>query len=168
MTTGVRVGWQDVVNRLTQQDKDCPKQKFALVGYSQGAVVMHYAAKSIPEALFPKIVALVMYGDPITGPPQGPAAVPEFPAALQTKLLMNCAEGDRVSYPFTLLYVLKSDSDVCLNRSAIRVGNVSFRILPTSDSHGWTRLSILLAWHSRERLFLPSSLVLVPEPTTKM
>jgi cutinase len=105
MTAGVRVGWQDVVSRLTQQDKACPQQKFALVGYSQGAVVMHYAAKSIPEALFPKIIALAMYGDPITGPPQGPVAVPEFPAALKTKLLMNCAEGDRVSIFRLIVYI---------------------------------------------------------------
>jgi len=58
-------GIVDVVARLTQQDKDCPNTKFAIVGYSQGAGVMHGADSSIPKTIRPKIVAAVMFGDPL-------------------------------------------------------------------------------------------------------
>jgi cutinase len=94
MIAGIRVGITDVVARLEKQDKLCPEQKFALVGYSQGAALMHNAAPKISEALQKKIVALVMYGDPDLK--NGPTAKP-FPAALQAKLLENCAENDMVS-----------------------------------------------------------------------
>ena len=82
-----------MVNRLVGQSTACPQQTFVLVGYSQGAGVMHSAAKDIPVSLYPKIKALVMFGDPnlrlgILGD--------EFPAALRSKVLQNCARGDSV------------------------------------------------------------------------
>jgi cutinase len=78
----------------------CPAQKFVLVGYSQGADVMHNAAAKIPAALHPRIVAAVMFGDPgNTGPaaksPLG-GTVPVFPKALADRLMENCAKGDPV------------------------------------------------------------------------
>jgi hypothetical protein len=57
-------GVKDVVARLTQLDKECPDTKFAIVGYSQGAAVMHGADSSIPKSIRPKILAAVMFGDP--------------------------------------------------------------------------------------------------------
>jgi cutinase len=80
---------------LTEQSSACPKQKFALVGYSQGAIVMRSAAPKLPEALHSKIVALVMFGDP------GLRAMGRgFPADLQAKLYENCGPGDPVCYAF--------------------------------------------------------------------
>jgi hypothetical protein len=38
--------------------------KYAIVGYSQGAGVMHSADRSIPVSVRPKILAAVMFGDP--------------------------------------------------------------------------------------------------------
>lgn len=80
-----------MVNRLVSQSELCPDQTFALVGYSQGAGVMHSAADKVPKELFPKIKALAMFGDP------GERLGREFPAELQGKVLQNCAEGDPVS-----------------------------------------------------------------------
>ena len=57
------LGSQDVINHLVAQSSKCPNQKYALVGYSQGAGVIHEAMKTIDASLYPKIVALVMFGD---------------------------------------------------------------------------------------------------------
>lgn len=51
------------------------------------------AADDIPEALYPKIKALVMFGH------SGERFGRGFPEGLQEKVLMNCAEGDPVSIP---------------------------------------------------------------------
>lgn len=59
------VGQTDVVNRLKKMDKECPDMKFALVGYSQGAMVMHQADPNIPADIRKKIVAAAMFGDPV-------------------------------------------------------------------------------------------------------
>jgi len=90
----VPTGVEDVVNRLTKQSTACPNQKFALVGYSQGAMVMHSAAPKIPESVLPKILALVMFGDPALR--RGAAT---FPGGLGSRLLEQCAPADPVCSP---------------------------------------------------------------------
>lgn len=111
------IGADDVANRLSKQAAACPDQKFVLVGYSQGAAVMRAAAsKRIAKELYPKIIALVMYGDggfkgnsPSTFSDLGPLFTGgsaskgspmeifgTFPDALEEKLLQNCAPGDPV------------------------------------------------------------------------
>lgn len=52
---------------------------------------MHSAAGKIPKDLFPKIKALVMFGDP------SERLGRQFPSELQGKVLQNCADGDPVS-----------------------------------------------------------------------
>jgi cutinase len=89
--SGVSTGARDVVSRLQNRDRSCPKSKFALVGYSQGAAVMHSAAKNSPSAIQNKILAVVMYGDP------GLKSGQVFPPKLQSKLLENCEVRDSVS-----------------------------------------------------------------------
>jgi cutinase len=97
---GVRAGVIDVVNRIKSQSAACPNQKFALIGYSQGASLMHNAAPKIPADLYPKIVALVMFGDPEL---RKGATGMKFPGDLPTKLLENCAENDMVRHIAHLL-----------------------------------------------------------------
>ncbi|KAF2420536.1 alpha/beta-hydrolase [Tothia fuscella] len=102
-TTSRDLGRDDVVKHLTEQSKACPEQKFVMVGYSQGGDVMHNALASpkLDQAIFEKIVALVMFGDPGN---KGPAAKsplncdpePPFPSALLPKLKENCEAGDPV------------------------------------------------------------------------
>lgn len=96
--TGGIQGRRDVFNRLTRQSALCPNQKFALVGYSQGASVMHSAADEIPTSLYPRILALAMFGDPELRTSLGD----RFPAALEAKLLESCAIRDPVSFAFML------------------------------------------------------------------
>jgi cutinase len=94
VTTGVK----DVVDRLTSQSQACPEQKFALVGYSQGAMVMHAAAPKIPQDVVPKIAAFVMFGDPLLRRGSG-----KFPGSMAEKTYENCAPGDMVcASPFNI------------------------------------------------------------------
>jgi len=94
------LGSADVVKHLTEQTKKCPKQKFSLIGYSQGGDVMHGAAVQLPASIFPSIVALVLFGDPgnrganVRSPLGG--MVPAFPAELEKKVKQNCEKGDPV------------------------------------------------------------------------
>jgi cutinase len=105
------IGVDDAVNRLNKQNKECPDQKFAIVGYSQGAGVMHDAVNIIQrpdtaklknrpkldESVVPKILAAVMFGDPGFKGTMGPTGFsPPFSAALMPKLKQNCAYGDPV------------------------------------------------------------------------
>jgi cutinase len=91
MNGGSGEGATDVVRRLQEQAAACPQEKFALVGYSQGASVMHQAAAHIPAAIQERVVAMVMFGDP------GLKSASKFPALLQGRTLENCAVGDYVS-----------------------------------------------------------------------
>lgn len=91
--TGGRQGISDIVNRLTAQNKACPNQTFSLVGYSQGASIMHKASAQIPTAIYPKIKSIVMFGDPNLR--LGRLGDP-FPTALRSKVLQNCAVNDPV------------------------------------------------------------------------
>lgn len=85
-------GRDDVVKRLEAQSAACPQQKFALVGYSQGAMVMRMAAPKIPAAIHSKILALEMFGDPgLRG-----GRLSSFPGDLNSRLYENCAKGDPV------------------------------------------------------------------------
>jgi hypothetical protein len=89
---GVKAGASDVVARLTSQDTACPKQLYALVGYSQGAGAMNSAAKNIPaEIASAKIKALVMFGDPSQKSAQ------KFTPTLMAKLFENCEACDMVT-----------------------------------------------------------------------
>jgi cutinase len=76
-----------------EQNVACPNQKFALVGYSQGARVMRAASVKLDPKLYPKVVALVMFGD------RGMRElnITQFPPELQAKLFENCAPKDPVS-----------------------------------------------------------------------
>jgi predicted esterase len=45
---GADIGITDIVNRVTNKAKECPNQKFALVGYSQGGMVVTSGIAKIP------------------------------------------------------------------------------------------------------------------------
>lgn len=109
------MGMDDVIVRLNTQSKACPDQKFALVGYSQGAGVIHgvfgptgpiIAGLANPRpvldtSVIAKIVAVALFGDPGFKGTAGPSGttVPKFPAAIQEILIENCAPGDPVCDP---------------------------------------------------------------------
>lgn len=106
-------GATDVINRLNSQSKECPDQKFAIAGYSQGAGVMHLALGpsdvKMPYITEPKpildksarakIIAAVMFGDPGFKGTEGPLGVtsPVFADDILKVTRQNCAPGDPVS-----------------------------------------------------------------------
>jgi hypothetical protein len=81
-------GANDVKARLAAQSKECPDEKFALVGYSQGGMVVESSLSGIPAELQSKVVAVVTYG---AGDGSG------IYKAFKEKTLSNCAPGDFVS-----------------------------------------------------------------------
>lgn len=89
--TGMRTGAADVIKRLTSQITACPKQRFALVGYSQGSGVMAYAAPKIPaEVQEKKIIALLGFGDP------SQRNESSYTPELRKKMYENCEACDMV------------------------------------------------------------------------
>jgi cutinase len=115
MSVSAPTGTDDAIIRLNKQHAECPNQKFALVGYSQGASVMHgiFAEKLAPypgsaperqklsQDVIPSILALVMFGDPgFKNTGIGPLGTqPKFPPALFERLRENCAPRDPVCDP---------------------------------------------------------------------
>lgn len=75
----VQQGNRDLVNHVTAQASTCPKQRFILVGYSQGANVVDNSigvtsvgaaeggpiVATIPAAAEPRVVAVLLFGNPI-------------------------------------------------------------------------------------------------------
>jgi len=117
-----KIGAEDVIARLRKQHKECPTQKFAVVGYSQGSMVMRRAlgdAKQVGESAYKQIVAGAMFGGPKGGqsfggkggapkgsptaggtPPARPKMVsPKFDMGLEEKVRWNCAKGDPACTP---------------------------------------------------------------------
>jgi cutinase len=86
---GADIGINDVVTRVTSQAKACPNQKFALVGYSQGGMVVSSAAPKIPTDLRQKVVAIALYG----------AGTGIGTADIKQKMIANCAPGDMCGKP---------------------------------------------------------------------
>jgi cutinase len=105
---GADIGITDVVNRVTTKDKECPKQKFALVGYSQGGMVVTAAMAKIPPNLREKVVAMVLYG---AGTGAAAKAGGPSPADdIKAKTLANCAPGDMVNFQSTPKKILILES----------------------------------------------------------
>jgi pimeloyl-ACP methyl ester carboxylesterase len=99
---GADIGITDIVNRVTTKSKECPTQKFALVGYSQGGMVVSSAFPKIPADIRPKVVAMVLYGagtgaGGVFGGKGGSSAVSPGDDIKQ-KTLANCAPGDMVNF----------------------------------------------------------------------
>jgi cutinase len=102
------VGNWDLVRHIKNQAAACPNQKFALVGYSQGANVVSNSVgvdslgaltgapivAVIPNTIAPRIAALVVYGSPQRGfPLYKPTTIT---GAYQARTRDDCATGDPV------------------------------------------------------------------------
>ncbi|GEM34875.1 cutinase [Nocardia neocaledoniensis NBRC 108232] len=74
--SSVSDGTRAMTSHVLAQAAACPEQRFVLVGYSQGAVVTHGVLGSaaatvlpgiwvLPPELSPRIVAVLLFGDPL-------------------------------------------------------------------------------------------------------
>jgi len=95
---GADVGINDIVTRVTTKAKECPKMDFALVGYSQGGMVVSSAAPKISADLRDKVVAIVLYGAGTgAGGGKGKGGGSSPREDIKKKTLANCAQGDMVN-----------------------------------------------------------------------
>jgi len=83
--TGIDIGVADLVKRIEQQAKECPNEKFALSGYSQGGRLVTLASAKLSAELAQKVLAVVLYGAGNGTAINGP---------LKDRTLANCAPGD--------------------------------------------------------------------------
>jgi pimeloyl-ACP methyl ester carboxylesterase len=67
--------------------KECPDEKFALVGYSQGGRVVSMASRNMTAELAKNVLAVVLFG----------AGEGKETGTLGKVTLANCAPGDIVS-----------------------------------------------------------------------
>ncbi|KAL7272789.1 hypothetical protein RUND412_004388 [Rhizina undulata] len=81
-------GASDVEKRITARAAACPNMKFAVAGYSQGAMVVH--SIKLSAALKSKIAAIAVFGDPYR------LLMTTFPIDDQTAVYKDCASGDPV------------------------------------------------------------------------
>jgi Cutinase len=91
------VGVADTIKHINERAAVCPEQKYALSGYSQGAVVMHRAAVKLDKSILKnRIIATATFGDggqqatkakPIYDSPVGP--IPVWPDELEGKIKFN-------------------------------------------------------------------------------
>jgi len=83
--SGTATGIADVPKRMEKMLKECPDIKFALIGYSQGGMVVTSAAAKLPARLAEKVSAMVIFGAGEQSSVKGP---------LKDRTLANCAPGD--------------------------------------------------------------------------
>jgi hypothetical protein len=110
-------GAEMVVKYFNVKPKQCPNQKYVIVGYSQGCVVQRRAMAKLDAGTLNKIIAAVTFGDPgkndgpfvrtviikyffsglksTVAPMGGP--VPKWPPVIESRFHTNCASGDPVS-----------------------------------------------------------------------
>jgi hypothetical protein len=100
------------LERLTSLATRCPSSRFALVGFSQGAHVVHTAAMAVPSSMRSRIALVAMIADPTDNPDDPIArwsyaarptsghgrlgAGPQIPAALRRAAISFCVAGDAI------------------------------------------------------------------------
>jgi cutinase len=108
VASGVRM----VTRRLGTLARSCPRSRFVVVGFSEGAQVGHLAAVRLAPAEADRVAAVALLGDPLRDPSDavrtetfgtGPLAGrgnagpgPAFPMGIRDRVLLLCARGDDV------------------------------------------------------------------------
>ncbi|MGW5719831.1 cutinase family protein [Amycolatopsis sp. NPDC003865] len=103
----VQKGNTDLVNHVEAQAAACPRQRFVLVGYSQGANVVDNSlgvssdgavvggpiVATIPAELAPRVAAVLLFGNPIR------AIGRQVTGTYQSRTKDYCADGDPICRP---------------------------------------------------------------------
>ncbi|KAH8601762.1 cutinase-domain-containing protein [Bisporella sp. PMI_857] len=71
---GDSAGSTEMLRLINLASTQCPSTKIVLGGYSQGAQLVHNAAKKLTAAVTAKIAAVVVFGDPFRGDAVGTVA----------------------------------------------------------------------------------------------
>ncbi|MCL3819680.1 cutinase family protein [Aeromicrobium wangtongii] len=105
-------GTRMMLSRLRTLASTCADSRFALLGFSQGAQVVHGAATDMPGDLAGRVVLVAMIADPLRDPTDAIAhwsyaeeptrgngrlgAGPPISAALRPAAISLCVEGDEI------------------------------------------------------------------------
>lgn len=89
---------------------------------------MHMAAANLSLDVYPKIIALVMYGDP--GEKQNNTRVQRFPVYLGSRLIEICAPGDPVS---SVLLNIRSMDDADFSNRSVAMAIIKKHIHHTTN-----------------------------------
>ncbi|CAE6384151.1 unnamed protein product [Rhizoctonia solani] len=118
----VTAGATLTVNYISAQAARCPNQRFALGGYSKGAMVIH--SMSLSSTLKSKVAAIVVFGDPYRGinnnwPINSPVvnSAPRSGSTSSQNVASFCNSGDIVcrgglSVPAHLTYGTDGSTDI--------------------------------------------------------
>lgn len=91
---GSPIGTAKMVQHIKQGIRECPESRIFLVGYSQGAQIVHNALDEISPPDAEHIGGIVVFGDPYH--PNSVQAKP-FPSSLQNKVLSIANHGDMIT-----------------------------------------------------------------------
>jgi hypothetical protein len=88
-------GAKDMTRHIVERAKQCPQQKYALGGHSQGGFAVDIAVKpgkpnSLPRELLPRVIAITMFGGK-------PCAAP-----VKDRCISYCNSNDGVSGSFAV------------------------------------------------------------------
>ncbi|CCI48105.1 unnamed protein product [Albugo candida] len=86
--TSAAIGSANAVRHLTTRAAECPGTKFALSGYSQGAMVVH--GMRLDATLKDKVIGIAVFGDPYR------RIAAQWPVDAKSKIVAYCAFGDPV------------------------------------------------------------------------
>jgi alpha-beta hydrolase superfamily lysophospholipase len=78
-------GTTDIISHITKLLTQCPQQKYALGGHSQGGFAVVDAVPKMSAAMLQRVVAITMFGSPAC------------PAAVKDRCISYCNAGDSVS-----------------------------------------------------------------------
>jgi hypothetical protein len=107
----VGAGAQLMQRQLTTDARSCPHSRFALVGFSEGAQVVHAAAIDVPQALAHRVALIAMIADPRRNPtdaithwsygksaprPGRDGAGTPIDSDVRQATITLCAEGDEI------------------------------------------------------------------------
>jgi pimeloyl-ACP methyl ester carboxylesterase len=87
----VSSGVSDMVKHMTKKAKECPLQKYAMGGHSQGTFVTIQAIAKLPGDVLPRVAAVTMFGG-------GPC-----PESVKDRCKSYCLKGDFVRKHFGLM-----------------------------------------------------------------
>jgi hypothetical protein len=77
-------GTTDLLKHMTQKMKECPQQRYALGGHSQGGFAVVDAVPKMSKEMLDKVVAITMFGSP------------DCPKAVKDRCISYCNAGDPV------------------------------------------------------------------------
>ena len=94
MLQGSPIGTAKMAEHIRKAVRECPESRIFLVGYSQGAQIVHNALSETSSTDAEHIGGIVVFGDPYH--PSSVQAMP-FPSNLQDKVLSIANHGDMIT-----------------------------------------------------------------------